>query len=131
MFHLSNHTNYMPYGSLRPGNRICSSKYPALSALYVFIATGIPEITCCARTLGNRKISRQFPSLCKHLKITFYLAIINELFSKIIVNTGFRFHSEMPRLNSLKFSGYLTMDFEDILFQNLKVRFGYFACTLF
>ena len=32
------------------------------------------------------KFPDKFPSLCKHMKISFYLAKINELLSKIIVN---------------------------------------------
>ena len=40
----------------------------------------------------------------------FYLAKINELLSKIIVNMSSRFHSDMPRLNSLEILRYLTMN---------------------
>ena len=81
----------------------------------MFIATGILKTTCCARGHANREIFRQFRSLCKHLKIGFHLAEINELLSKIIVSMRSRFHSDMPRLNSLEFSRYLRMDFKDVI----------------
>ena len=60
-------------------------------------------------------IFRQFASLCRQLKIDFYLVKINGLFSKIIVNISFRFCSDIQTINSLEFSIYLKMKFEYIL----------------
>ena len=50
---------------------IYGSKYPISHAFRVFIAIGIPKITCCARAHANREIFRQFPSLSKLLKISY------------------------------------------------------------
>lgn len=55
---------------------------------------------CYAHARENPGVFRQFPTLCKHLKINFYLIKINGLSGKIIVDIWSRFRSDMRRLNS-------------------------------